>query len=210
MKTRNAYSILAAGTILLMYSLHYLLDLIPFVEKAPDKLEDWHKEQLGILIERSKLVSGLASAVFGVAGGLLIKLGSRATTRLKRKAIYVFILAGASLLFGYLSFSEVIWMLDSEFFNLYSLSVRAPFDAQFVLFLAAVLIRGHLFLMASERLDTDSTYSPRSTQGPDLKERGQPSEHPRTDASAERRASASPSDKPASHTDKPDNEPGGE
>lgn len=214
MKTRNAYFILASLALLMMLFLHLFLDLLPFVERTFDDLEDRHKEQLRILIERSKLVSGLASAVFGVAGGLLLKLGQRATAGMRRLAIYVFILAGSSLLFGYLSFSEVIWMLDSEFFNLYSGPVRIPFDAQFIFFLGAVLVLGHFFLTASRHVDSTTSPSPSpGTTSTGSGDSGGRSDHKREHSSGQTLVQTSPRYKyteppsASDQSDPPRNEP---
>ena len=113
----------------------------PVVEEMRTELSALETRQLDTYMETTKLLTTLATAVIGAATGFLLNRREKVklTDAHKRRVLFSWILASASLYCGHLAYQNVIWMLNSKFFNLFYPGIAWPTRAQFWLFLLAVI-----------------------------------------------------------------------
>jgi hypothetical protein len=138
--------IVAVGIVIAVAALVWATELYlasaDFAASRVRALDDFHKEQLALYREKNQLLTTLCTLVFGAVGALLLKSDATAGAVGLHKgwAFASCALAGVSIYFGYVSHEQVIWMLDSRFFDLFNDVVAWPSRIQFFSFLFAVAL----------------------------------------------------------------------
>ena len=133
------YYLLVVGLVYFGWS--YTSAVPNIIEDRVDTLLKVQEKELETFLQMNGLLITLATAVLGGTGAVLFnrfksgELGWAALARIGLSSI----LSGLSLLFGYLSYSRVVWMLHSHFFNLSNAELLFPQRAQFWLFVIALL-----------------------------------------------------------------------
>jgi hypothetical protein len=137
------YLALACVTALLLL-LESILGSTPFVEAMPSQelSTEFQKKQIETWAEMNKLLIELATLVVGAISGFVVHRDKKAPlpAAQRRKVTVSWILCGASLYFGYLSYQQVTWMLSLGFFNAHHPRLWWPMQGQFWTFLFSVIV----------------------------------------------------------------------
>jgi hypothetical protein len=137
------YLALASVTALLLL-VEWILASTPFVEAMPAQeiSSEFLKKQTETWAEMNKLLIELATLVVGAISGFVVNRDKNAPlpSAQRRKVTVSWILCGASLYFGYLSYQQATWMLSIGFFNAHNPRLWLPMQAQFWTFLFSVIV----------------------------------------------------------------------
>jgi hypothetical protein len=137
------YVALACVTALLLL-LEWILASTPFVEAMPAQeiSNEFQKKQIETWAEMNKLLIELATLVVGAISGFVVQRDKDTSLppAQRRKVTLSWILCGASLYFGYLSYQQATWMLSIGFFNAHNPRLWLPMQAQFWTFLFSVIV----------------------------------------------------------------------
>jgi hypothetical protein len=111
-----------------------------YIEPFVESLTTAQGRQLDAFLEMNRLLITLGTALLGATGFLLVnghkmEAGSRALWTAFLSAVCV----GLSVFFGYLVYLSVLWMLESQFFDLNNPRVLWPRQAHFYSFLLGVV-----------------------------------------------------------------------
>lgn len=130
--------------VLLLVGLDYGLSKLPFVEPIPDYADDLRKKQVESWTEMIKLLIALATLSIGAITGFVVNRDKSTglTPPQIRRVLASWILCGASLYFGYLSYQQGTWMLSQGVFNPNPDNLRLwlPTRAQFWTFLISIVV----------------------------------------------------------------------
>lgn len=128
--------------VLVLVAFEAFLTSIPFADAIPDNSEALKVRQLDSYFQMIQLLITLSTLVMGGITGYVIKGGRERglSGRQLRRVIASWALCATSLYFGYLSYQQVVWMLNNGFFNPYNLRVWIPTRGQFWCFLASVVV----------------------------------------------------------------------
>lgn len=146
----------AGGAAVLLIGFEAWVQSRPVLEEMRTELSALESRQLDTYLDTSKLLTTLATAVIGAAGGLLLRTDAklRLTRPDRRRIIASQVFAALSIYCGHLAHQNLVWMLHSKFFNLYYGGVRWPARMQFWLFLGAVIVLADFVYRSLSREET--------------------------------------------------------
>jgi hypothetical protein len=141
-KPSTRFYVLFAVAVFVLVAFEAFLTSLPFADAIPDNTEALKTRQLDSYFQMIQLLITLSTLVMGGITGFVVK-GARdhalAGPQLRR-IIASWALCAASLYFGYLSYQQVVWMLNNGFFNPYNLHIWIPTRGQFWCFLGSVVV----------------------------------------------------------------------
>ena len=121
------------------------------VEAKLDTLDPFQEKALDFFLQRVAVLLTVSTLVCGGAGALLLHVREKKPSSLgpQRWAVAALLAAALSIVFGYLAYDAGIWMLREKFFNLDSVVLKIPANAQLDASLGAVACLVICFLVAS-------------------------------------------------------------
>jgi len=139
---RRSFYLIFFGLIVVLLAFEVVVSRQPFAVKRAENLNNRQTKQLETYVEMNKLLTTLATFTIGATIGFVVNRDKRIKLRPSqlRRAIASWTLGGISLYFGYLSYRQVVWILDKELFGLYSPLVWWLTRAQFWTFLLSVAV----------------------------------------------------------------------
>lgn len=127
---------------LALMGINFYFSHLKIVEGEVDTLTNLQETELNAFLEMTKLLTTLATAAIGAIAAFAsyrYTVGGMPKSQ-EGKAIIASLLAGISILLGYVSYGKLVWMLHSHFFDLYTPFVYWPAQFQFYIFLLAIVV----------------------------------------------------------------------
>jgi uncharacterized membrane protein len=140
-RIRNFYFIAILAALVFTVFLYRSLNA-PLIEDELTELTVFQQKQLEMYVEMNKLLITLGTLLLGAIGAMLAHFYEAKPISPEQTQLVLFssMLAGGSILCGYLSYQHVIAMFQASFFNLSNPRVSWSGHAQFYLFLASTAL----------------------------------------------------------------------
>ena len=156
-KPRRFYWKLVLIVGILLFIERFILPVIPLLEQRVDGITDLQNRQLDIFLGQIQLLTSLATLAAGGVGGILLNRGKETILVPSeiRRAVASIVLIGISLYCGHLAQSNIVWMLDKQFFNLSNAHVFWPTRLQFWTFLCAIIVLADFVFASLKRRENE-------------------------------------------------------
>jgi hypothetical protein len=132
---------------IVVLALHFFDSIILYMPVALPVPEhelalEFKKKQLDMWAEMNKLLIAFATVTIGAVGGMLLNRDKSipVSTSQRRRAAASWLFCALSLYFGYLSYQQASWMLNSGVFDPLTPRLWWPARAQFWSFLISVIL----------------------------------------------------------------------
>ena len=135
-----SYGLVLVCAVLLGWAFKAYLS-VPLVEEEVQDLSVIQQKQLEMYVEMIKLLITFGTFLLGLIGAMFTHFyGDKPTPRRQvHLALVAAVLAGSSIIFGYLSYQRLILMLQVGFFNLSQHRINWTNQFQFILLLLSVV-----------------------------------------------------------------------
>jgi hypothetical protein len=133
--------ILSVALGILIYN-HFFFSPVADEDMTIDKLNDLQKESFSTLIEMTKLLISLSTALFGLIGYFALenyKTTGKIELKYQMDIVVAFCFSALSIDFGYILMEKWVEMLSIGIFQPYDKLTRLPQNLQIISFISALI-----------------------------------------------------------------------
>ena len=150
-----------AGLILFVVAVivfnHFIYNPVAGPHPAKHTLNELEKQSLALLLEMTKLLFSLSTALFALIGFFVVTIGKdggELETTSRRDAIVAFAFAALSIDFGYIFMEKWVELLGNSMFAPFDFIVLLPHSLQFITFCLALFFSACLALREMPKIGT--------------------------------------------------------